>query len=112
MLVGLPDKLAVSTPLSPKKTVKLLLIPMSLLRASGSHEAQEQKRNTSLNSKRHHIGPSLTTFRINTCKSVSKQSTLTTFRINTCEKHSGGGLQAPNEVLWHTMPKRSKLQEI
>ena len=30
-------------------------------------------------------------FRINTCKSVSKQSTLTTFRINTCEKHRGEG---------------------
>jgi len=32
-----------------------------------------------------------TTFRINTCKSVSKQSTLTTFRINTCEKPGEGG---------------------
>src|SRR5258708_1492707 len=35
----------------------------------------------------------LTTFRINTCKSVSKQRTLTTFRINTCEKQGGGGLE-------------------
>src|SRR5712691_12394835 len=35
--------------------------------------------------------PYLTTFRINTCKSVSKQSTLTTFRINTCEKPRGRG---------------------
>src|SRR6266851_6514753 len=33
----------------------------------------------------------LTTFRINTCKSVSKQRTLTSFRINTCEKPRGGG---------------------
>src|SRR5713226_1107081 len=33
----------------------------------------------------------LTTFRINTCKSVSKQRTLTPFRINTYEKHRGGG---------------------
>ncbi len=33
----------------------------------------------------------LTTFRINTCKSVSKQRTLTTFRINTCEKQGEGG---------------------
>ena len=32
----------------------------------------------------------LTTFRINTCKSVSKQMTLTSFRINTYEKHRGG----------------------
>ena len=30
-------------------------------------------------------------FRINTCKSVSKQTTLTSFRINTCEKTGGGG---------------------
>src|SRR5713226_7610869 len=32
----------------------------------------------------------LTTFRINTCKSVSKQRTLTSLRINTYEKHRGG----------------------
>jgi hypothetical protein len=29
-------------------------------------------------------------FRINTCKSVSKQTTLTLFRMNTYEKHGGG----------------------
>jgi hypothetical protein len=33
----------------------------------------------------------LTTFGMNTCKSVSKQSTLTTFRMNTYEKRGGGG---------------------
>ncbi len=33
----------------------------------------------------------LTPFRINTCKSVSKQMTLTPFRINTYEKQGGGG---------------------
>src|SRR5229473_6362295 len=33
----------------------------------------------------------LTTFRINTCKSVSKQTTLTPFRMNTYEKPGGGG---------------------
>ena len=32
----------------------------------------------------------LTTFRINTCKSVSKQRTLTTFRINTYKKQGRG----------------------
>ena len=32
----------------------------------------------------------LTPFRINTCKSVSKQRTLTCFRINTYEKHREG----------------------
>jgi hypothetical protein len=31
-------------------------------------------------------------FRINTCKSVSKQTTLTCFRINTYEKHRGEGV--------------------
>src|SRR6266478_2566313 len=31
-------------------------------------------------------------FRINTCKSVSKQTTLTSFRINTYEKRGGGGI--------------------
>jgi len=30
-------------------------------------------------------------FRINTCKSVSKQTTLTLFRMNTCEKQTGWG---------------------
>src|SRR5712664_1382018 len=38
----------------------------------------------------------LTTFRINTCKSVSKQTTLTSFRINTYEKRGGGGTHKPN----------------
>ncbi len=33
----------------------------------------------------------LTTFRINTCKSVSKQRTLTPFRINTYGKRGEGG---------------------
>ncbi len=38
-----------------------------------------------------HSPLALTTFRINTCKSVSKQTTLTSFRINTYEKRGGGG---------------------
>src|SRR6267143_867330 len=36
-------------------------------------------------------GRSSMLFRINTCKSVSKQTTLTSFRINTYEKRGGGG---------------------
>src|SRR6266852_5615633 len=36
----------------------------------------------------------LTTFRINTCKSVSKQSTLTLLRINTYKKTGEGGTPA------------------
>src|ERR1700676_889159 len=39
----------------------------------------------------HKAPPHVTTFRMNTCKSVSKQSTLTTFRMNTYEKPRGGG---------------------
>ncbi len=35
--------------------------------------------------------PSATTFRINTCKSVTKQKTLTACRINTYAKHRGRG---------------------
>ncbi len=38
-----------------------------------------------------HSPLALTPFRINTCKSVSKQRALTPFRINTYEKHRGGG---------------------
>src|SRR6266481_2643517 len=37
------------------------------------------------------VNQRLTTFRMNTCKSVSKQRTLTIFRMNTCEKTGGGG---------------------
>jgi hypothetical protein len=36
--------------------------------------------------------PAITPFRINTCKSVSKQRTLTSFTINTYEKHRGEGV--------------------
>ena len=32
----------------------------------------------------------LTAFRMNTCKSVSKQRTLSPFKMNTCEKTGGG----------------------
>src|SRR6266852_2705765 len=38
----------------------------------------------------------LTTFRINTCKSVSKQRTLTPFRINTYRKTGEGGTLPPD----------------
>src|SRR5258708_21500359 len=38
----------------------------------------------------HNSPLTLTPFRINTCKSVSKQRTLTCFRINTYEKTGGG----------------------
>jgi hypothetical protein len=37
-------------------------------------------------------------FRMNTCKSVSKQKTLTTFRINTYEKHRGRGSYCSPEI--------------
>jgi hypothetical protein len=35
----------------------------------------------------------LTTFRVNTCKTVSKEITLTTFRMNTYEKRGEGGIR-------------------
>ena len=40
---------------------------------------------------RSQITAAATTFRINTCKSVSKQTTLTPFRMNTYEKRGEGG---------------------
>ena len=45
----------------------------------------------------------LSTFRMNTCKSVSKQRTLTTFRMNTCAKTGGGVGQEldPSALLSH-----------
>src|SRR5258708_4630110 len=43
-------------------------------------------------------------FRINTCKSVSKQTTLTLFRINTYEKHRGVGV-----LLLSTHPMRMRI---
>ncbi len=42
-------------------------------------------------SSRRFLCPPLSTFRINTCKSVSKQRTLTTFRMNTYAKQGEGG---------------------
>jgi hypothetical protein len=39
----------------------------------------------------HHSPGPPKSFRINTCKSVTKQTTLTISRINTCEKHWGEG---------------------
>src|SRR5258708_12519066 len=43
----------------------------------------------------------ISSFRINTCKSVSKQTTLTSFRINTYEKQGegGGSPQTVNSLL-------------
>src|SRR5258708_26637295 len=43
-------------------------------------------------------------FRINTCKSVSKQTTLTFFRMNTYEKHRGVGV-----LLLTTHPTRMRI---
>jgi len=40
----------------------------------------------------------LTSFRINTYKSVSKQMTLTTFRMNTYEKQGEGGPVIVNQT--------------
>src|SRR5882762_8166518 len=45
------------------------------------------------------IGATLTAFRINTSKSVSKQRTLTTFAMNTYEKEGGGGPVIVNQLI-------------
>src|SRR5260370_21233035 len=42
--------------------------------------------------------PSSNLFRMNTCKSVSKQMTLTPCRMNTYEKHRGGGSLIINQT--------------
>jgi hypothetical protein len=47
-------------------------------------------------------------FRINTCKSVSKQRTLSTFRMNTCEKPGGRGDPCPCSAV----PKRKNSASI
>jgi hypothetical protein len=39
----------------------------------------------------HHFSGVPKPFRMNTCESISKQTTLTVFRMNTCEKQGGGG---------------------
>jgi len=46
----------------------------------------------------------LSTFRMNTCKSVSKQSTLTTFRMNTYAKRGGGGTATPVSATHYSHP--------
>jgi hypothetical protein len=52
----------------------------------------------------------LTTFRINTCKSVSKQRTLTPFRINTYKKTGEGG--TPTLGIHTILPLQSLRSEI
>jgi hypothetical protein len=53
-----------------------------------------------------HIGPSpqhlLSPFRMNTCKSVSKQRTLTIFRMNTYAKTGGGGTPGYPHTLYQS----------
>ncbi len=52
----------------------------------------------------------LTTFRINTRKSVSKQRTLTPFRINTYKKTGEGGALASPPVENHQLPRLRRRQ--
>src|SRR5712692_8545799 len=49
----------------------------------------------------------VSSFRMNTCKSVSKQRTLTTFRMNTYEKRGGvGGVMVNQKMPPFTSPGR------
>src|SRR6202171_446784 len=52
--------------------------------------------------------PTLTTFKINSCKSVSKQRTLTPFRMNTYEKNRGS---APPPPVYNQQLPRLQLRE-
>jgi len=61
--------------------------------ASPAHTAPGQHATGKGASFAHELCLLLTPFRINTCKSVSKQSTLTIFRMNTYEKHREGGCE-------------------
>jgi len=60
-------------------------------RASPPHTAPVQRATGKCTRSAHELCFLLTPFRINTCKSVSKQTTLTPFRINTYGKHGEGG---------------------
>src|SRR6266404_2325151 len=54
----------------------------------------------------------LSTFRINTCKSVSKQRTLTPCRMNTYEKPGGGGYPVPRADLFRAIGSLHRLGAI
>jgi hypothetical protein len=47
----------------------------------------------------HNFSAPTNTFRMNTCKSVSKQRTLTPSRMNTCEKPGGRGVGVAVKIL-------------
>ena len=49
----------------------------------------------------------LTTFRMNTCKSVSKQRTLTTFRMNTYAKTGGEGAVSSDRLFLPKVPPQT-----
>ena len=52
----------------------------------------------------HKTGPRVTTFRMNTCKNVSKQRTLSPSRMNTYEKPGGRGAIEDGLPLTNAMP--------
>src|SRR5207253_2662316 len=61
-------------------------------------DAKSFKINTCKKSLSYAILRSISPFRINTCKTVSKQRTLTTFRMNTYEKQGEGGPVIVNQI--------------
>jgi hypothetical protein len=63
-------------------------------RIHGTHRS-EQRRCT--------IAVLASPFRMNTCKSVSKQTTLTPFRMNTCEKTGGGGSNSDYNIAFPSL---------
>src|SRR6266851_2677729 len=67
--------------------------PSPRRRPSSPHAVPEQRATSKNAGFVHELCLLLTPFRINTCKSVSKQSTLTTFRMNTYKKRGEGGVR-------------------
>ena len=67
------------------------LLPVSLQKHRGWHQERTSKTYDVETFRRSNMQTLFKSFRINTCKSVSKQRTLTAFRMNTYAKTEGGG---------------------
>ena len=93
----LADSLSFPKNSSPLQSSKSILFRKNTGVGEGS-----SSRYSSTDAKRHTSKP----FRINTCKSVSKQRTLTTFRMNTCEEQGEGGWL----LLTRLKPARSRMK--
>jgi hypothetical protein len=57
----------------------------------------------------HHFPCTPKSFRMNTCKSVSKQRTLTAFRMNTCEKQGEGVPSSGSFIAYYLLTSLSQV---